>query len=230
MNLTEAGESRIRGYQFVLERSLRSFLPREATADAVREVESHIRERLDQAEAVPDERTAVERVLAELGPPLRVAQAYSHEMTLDEAITTGRFVPMVRAIWHAATTSVVGFGWAILVLTGWSMGVSFLAMGVLKPVFPNNIGYFTLNGRFIGFGFEFGLPAGTEAHGGYWVVPIALLAGVAILVATQRLSRHILTWMRSRKPSAWISLKVEVREEEGSSSEVNTRGLVDRRQ
>jgi hypothetical protein len=151
-------------------------------------------------------------------------------MTLDEAIATGRFVPMMRAIWHAATTSVVGFAWAILVLAGWSMGLSFLAMGVLKPIFWNNIGLFMLNGQFIGFGFEFGLPAGTEAHGGYWVIPVALLAGVAILVVTQRLSRLTLTWMRSRKPSARISLKVEVREERGSFAEPSTRGFVDRRQ
>ena len=45
MTLTEVGESRINGYLFILERSLRSFLPRETAADAVREVESHIRER-----------------------------------------------------------------------------------------------------------------------------------------------------------------------------------------
>lgn len=214
MKLTDVGEARVRGYLFVLDRSLRSALLREVASDAVREVESHIRERLDRLEAAADERAAVERVLAELGPPLRVAQAYSHEMTLDEAITTGRFVPMVRALWHAATTSVVGFAWAIFVFTGWSMGLSFLAMAVLKPVFPNNIGYFTLNGQPRGFGFEFGLPAGTEAHGGYWIMPIALLAGVAVLVVTQRLSRRILVWMRSRKPPAWFSLKVEVREED----------------
>jgi len=212
MKLTDAGESRVRGYRFVLDRSLRTFLAREAAADAVREVESHIRERLDQVEAVPDERTAVERVLAELGPPLRVAQAYSQEMTLDEAITTGRFVPMARAIWHAATTSVVGFAWAILVFAGWTMGLSFLAMALMKPIFYNNIGVFTLNGKYIGFGFEFGLPPGTEAHGGYWVMPIALLLGLGVLVVTQRLSRRTLAWMRSHRPAARISLKVEVRE------------------
>jgi uncharacterized membrane protein len=213
MKLSEIGASRVRGYLFVLDKSLRSFLPREVASDAVREVESHIRERLEQAEPTPDERAAVERVLAELGPPLRVAQAYSHEMTVDEAITTGRFVPMARAVWHAATTSVVGFAWALVVFTGWTMGVSFLAMGALKPIFPNNIGFFTLNGHASGFGFEFGLPAGTEVHGGYWVMPLAILAGLAVLVVTQRLSRLTLSWMRARKPPARIALTVVVREE-----------------
>lgn len=42
MNLSEAGESRIRGYLFMLESSLRTFLKRDVAADAVREVESHI--------------------------------------------------------------------------------------------------------------------------------------------------------------------------------------------
>ena len=202
MTLTEVGESRINGYLFILDRSLRSFLPRETAADAVREVESHIRERCDQAEASPDERTAIERVLAELGPPLRVAQAYSHEMTLDAAVTTGRFVPTVRALWHAATTSVLGFAWWLLVFTGWSMGVSFIAMAVLKPVLPNNVGYFTVNGQYGGFGIEFGMPPGTEAHGGYWIIPIGLVAGLAILAVTQRLSRRILSGMRSRRSAA----------------------------
>jgi hypothetical protein len=213
MKLTNTGESRVHGYLFVLERSLRSFLAADVAADAVREVESHIRERLDQVEAVPDERTAVERVLSELGPPLRVAQAYSHEMTLDEAVVTGRFVPMVRALWHAATTSVVGFLWGILVFVGWSAGLSFLATAVVKVIFPNNVGVFFRNGAFAGAGAEFALPPGTESHPfGYWVIPVAFAIGLAILVGTQRASRRMLGWLRSRKAPARIALKVEVRE------------------
>ena len=211
MKLTDVGEARVRGYLYVLGRSLRSFLPPDVAADAVREVESHIRESLSQAEATPDERTAVERVLAVLGPPLRVAQAYSQEMTLDEAIATGRLVPTLRVLWHGATTSVVGFAWAMLVFTGWTVGVAFLALPVLKPIFPNNVGYFTLNGKFIGFGAEFGLPPGTEVHGGFWIVPICLVAGFLCLVVTRLLSRRILAWMRARKPPVRFSVKVEVR-------------------
>ncbi|MGH9196952.1 MAG: HAAS signaling domain-containing protein, partial [Acidimicrobiia bacterium] len=75
MKLSEAGEARLRGYLYVLERSLRTFLPSDVVADAAREVESHIRERLSQSESIQDERTALERILRELGPPLQVAQA-----------------------------------------------------------------------------------------------------------------------------------------------------------
>ena len=47
---------------------------------------------------MPNERDALDRVLTELGPPLRVAQAYSAERTMDEAVATGRIVPMARAL------------------------------------------------------------------------------------------------------------------------------------
>jgi len=231
MTLTEPGESRIRGYLFVLGRSLRSFLAPEVADDAVREVESHIRERIAQVEAREgprshaeaavrgaaanaDERAVVERVLAELGPPLRVAQAYSQEMTLDEAVTTGRFIPMVRALWHLATTSVFGFAWVLLVFVGWTMGISFLAVAVVKVIFPNNVGIFTLNGQFYGAGAELGLPPGIESHPfGYWVVPVSLAIGLAIVVLTQRASRRILAWIRSRKPSARLRFHVEVKDQ-----------------
>jgi uncharacterized membrane protein len=225
MRLSETGESRIRGYLFVLERSLRSFLPADVAVDAVREVESHIRERVEQIEQNGDERATVERVLDELGPPLRVAQAYSTEMTLDEAVTTGRFVPMLRALWHLATTSIYGFLWLMLVLVGWTAGLSFLIMAVLKPIFPNNVGFITVpssgpaaarlgfvTGEFHSFGVSFGLPPGAHVYGGYWIIPVCLLAGLGILVLTQRASRRVLAWLRSRKPSATLRLRVEVKE------------------
>ena len=41
MTLSDVGQSRIRGYLFILGRSLRSFLPRDVVEDAVKEVESH---------------------------------------------------------------------------------------------------------------------------------------------------------------------------------------------
>src|SRR5881396_3014514 len=102
MQLTESGESRINGYLFVLERSLKTFLPGDVVRDAVREIESHLRERIATADGAPNERAALEQILAELGPPLRVAQAYSAERTIDEAVTTGRFIPTVRAVGQLA--------------------------------------------------------------------------------------------------------------------------------
>ena len=205
MKLSDTGEARIRGYLFVFERSLRSFLSAAVATDAVREVDSHIRERLDGMDTAGDERGAIERVLAELGTPLRVAQAYSQEMTLDEAGVTGRLVPTMRALWYGATTAVVGSAWATLVFTGWSLGLSFLALPILKPIFPENVGFVMVNGQFHGLGAHFPMPPGGTVVGGYWFIPLSILAGLAVLAATQWTSRRILVWMRANRLRARMS-------------------------
>lgn len=201
MHLTEIGESRVNGYLFVLERSLKSFLAPEIVRDAVREIESHLRERVMSADGAPNERDAVERMLAELGPPLRVAQAYSAERTIDEAVTTGRFVPMIRAVGHLAVTTVSGFLAAFGLLVGYLIAFAFIAIAVLKPVFPANVGVQYVHGYPIGLGARFPLEPGTVLGGGYWVVPVALFCGLGIFVGTHRGARTFLAkWRKPRWP------------------------------
>jgi uncharacterized membrane protein len=202
MVLSQPGESRINGYLFVLERSLRASLPRETATDAVKEIESHLRDRVASAAATPDERTAVEQILRELGPPLRVAQAYSEERILDEAVTTARFLPVLRAVGHAATTTAVGFCAGASIFVGYVAAFSFLAIAALKPIFPSNVGIEFVNGVPISLGAHFPTAAGADLRGGYWVIPIAICVGLAIFVATQRGAARYLRWFRQRRGSA----------------------------
>jgi uncharacterized membrane protein len=199
MTLTTAGESRVNGYLFVLERSLKTFLPGDAVRDAVREIESHLRERITAVDGVPDERAALERILAELGPPQRVAQAYSAERTIDEAVTTGRFVPIMRAMSHLAATTVWGFVAGLLLLVGYVTAIGFFAVAVLKPIFPRNVGIMFRHGIPVGLGAHFPVPPDVELRGGYWIVPLALLCGLGIFVATHRATRGYLAWWRGHR-------------------------------
>src|SRR4029453_11949866 len=109
MKLTDSGESRIRGYLYVFERSLRSFLSPAVATDAVREVESHIRDAVAEAGDGPDEHAPVGGFPRRRGPPMRVAQAYSLELVMDEAAATGRLTSVLRSLFHAATTGGVAF-------------------------------------------------------------------------------------------------------------------------
>lgn len=204
MTLGKTGEARVRGYLFVLGRSLRTFLPPDVAADSLREIESHIRERLAQVEPIPDEAGAVERVLAELGPPLRVAQAYSAEMTVDEAVTTGRVGATARALWALATTNLGAFFAALGLFTGYVGGAAFIITAALKPIVPGNVGLFVVDGVPRSFGAQFPAPVGAEVWGGYWVIPICLALGLAILVITHRCARRFLAWWgrRARRVSA----------------------------
>jgi hypothetical protein len=198
--LTEPGESRIRGYLFVLERSLSLGLPREVARDATREIESHLRERIAAVTASSDERAALEQILAELGPPLRVAQAYSAEHTLDEAVVTGRLIPMLRAVAHLAVTSVLGFFAALGLLVGYLTGGSLIVLGALKPIFPDNVGFWTVNGPGsmpTSLGMKF--PATEAPAGGNWVILIGLVFGLGILVLTHRGAKKFLARWRERR-------------------------------
>ena len=201
MNLTDTGESRIRGYLYVLERSLLLALPREVAQDAVREIESHVRERVAAVTSV-DERGALEAILAELGPPLRVAQAYSTERVIDEAVVTGRVVAVFRAMWSVALTSIAGFSAAFALLVGYALGLGFFFVAVMKPFFPHNVGLFR-EGPF-GLPTSFGgrFPAPSEPVGGYWVIPLSIVLGLACLVLTHRCARGFLAWFRRRRAKA----------------------------
>jgi len=201
MQLTETGESRINGYLFVLQRSLDTFLPRDVVRDVVREIESHLRERILAADGSPDERAALERILAELGSPLHVAQAYSAERTIDEAVATGRIVPMARAVGHLASTTVTGYFAALGLLIGYLTAFAFLAIAVLKPIFPNNVGVQYVRGFPVGLGAHFPLEPGVELHGGYALIPVALACGLAIFVGTHRGARRFLSRWRNRRVS-----------------------------
>ena len=208
MNLTETGQMRVNGYLFVLGRSLKTFLPTDVVRDAVREIESHVRERIAASDGSPNERESLERILQELGPPLQVAKAYSVERIVDEAIATERFVPMLRAVRQLAVTTVVSFGAALGILIGYLFGLAFLSLAILKPIFPENVGIWVRDGHESlrnefpwRLGGQFPVPPGEHIVGGYWVIPICLFLGLLVLVLNHRGTMKFLSWWRNRRVS-----------------------------
>lgn len=196
MILSETGESRVRGYLFVLERSLRSSASAALAPDAVREVESHIRERVAESDGMPNERDALERILTRLGSPATVARAYSLELIMDEAAVGGRFLAVFRSIFHAAATGTSAFFMALLLFLGYGSGIAFLSIAALKPIFPNNVGLWLHDG--VSLGGQFPAPPGVTPLGGYWIIPICLFIGLLILIGTHRGARRWIAGLRER--------------------------------
>jgi len=188
MTLSETGESRVRGYLYVLDHALRASAPAQLAADAVREVESHIRERVAESSGMPNEREALETILVRLGSPSTVARAYSLEMIMEEAAVGGRIVAVLRSLFHAAATGGRGFLIAMLLLLGYSSGAAFISVAVLKPIFPNNVGLWVDQG--FSLGGRFPAPDGVTPLGGYWVIPICLFIGLMLLILTHKLARR----------------------------------------
>jgi uncharacterized membrane protein len=204
MQLTETGESRVNGYLFALERSLKTFLPAEIVRDAVREIDSHLRERIAAADGAPNERVAIEQILGELGPPLRVAPAYSAERTLDEAVVTGRVASVLSALWRVTAKTMIGFWVALAVSVGYTVGWSFLVLALMKPIVPANVGLWAddATGLPRGLGMEFPVPPGRHDIAGYWLIPVAIALGILIVRSTHRWARLFLASWRERRALA----------------------------
>lgn len=198
MNLSSTGESRVRGYLYVLERSIRAAVSPQLAADAVREVESHIRERVAESPGLPNERDALEEILNRLGPPTTVARAYSVEMMFEEASTGGRISAVMRTLFHIAGTGIAGFFGAMALFVGYCFGFGFLSMAVLQPLFPANVGLWVRNGIPVSLGAQFPAPDDAVLIGGYWIIPLALAAGIATLVMTHRLARRWIEKLRTK--------------------------------
>lgn len=204
MQLTDTGESRVNGYLFILERSLKTFLPPDVVRDVVREIESHLRDRIVAADGAPNERVALETILGELGPPLRVAQAYSAERIVDEAVVTGRIAAVLSALWQVSARTVVGFCVALGVSVGYTAGWAFLVVAMLKPIFPRNVGLWAddVTGMPHRLGMEFPAPVGEHDLAGYWIIPICLVIGILIVRSTHRWARRFLARWRERRALA----------------------------
>lgn len=205
MTLSEAGESRIRGYLFMLETSLRGSHKREFVADAVREVESNIRERVRETEPMPNERDALNRLLDALGPPHRLARAYLAEMAVDEAVSTGGMGATARAVAALALQTTEGFFVGLALVMGYLLSCGALLVAVAKPIFPNNVGIRTVNGEFRGAGWEPTVPPGTVMSNGWWLALFCLVLGLVLLWLTHRGTRRYLARVRHRRARGWLA-------------------------
>jgi hypothetical protein len=87
---------------------------------------------------------------------------------------------------------------------GYTSGTAFVIIAALKPIFPNNVGFW-VDDRPAYAGFPWRLagvfPAPLHEHvvGGYWVIPFALVCGLGLLSITHRCARRFLGWWRARR-------------------------------
>jgi hypothetical protein len=92
---------------------------------------------------------------------------------------------------------VAAFFTALLLFIGYTLGVGFFIVALLKPVFPNNVGFWIHNG-FPLLGAEFPAPPGVQPMGGYAIMPICFVLGLAVLVGTHVAARRWVASVRER--------------------------------
>ncbi|HUI83437.1 MAG TPA: hypothetical protein VL240_04395 [Candidatus Binatia bacterium] len=166
--------------------------------DIVEEIRMHIRERAGEKGIDIDE------VLAGLGPAEHLAEEYRTGLLLQQARRSISPLLILRATLRWARTGVEGTVVFFIALLGYTMGGAFLLLALLKPLFPHHTGLWVGPGVF-DFSFHLGreYPSATVHEVlGWWFIPVCLVLGSLVLLATTKLIRMLTRQFRWRRPIA----------------------------
>jgi uncharacterized membrane protein len=166
--------------------------------DIVEEIRMHIRERAG------DPQSSLDAILAGLGPADELAQQYRTGLLVQKARTSLSPVVILRAALRWAATGVEGFLVFVTALVGYTTGVSFLLMALLKPFFPRNTGLWVGPDQF-NLSFRMGATMTNPASPvhevlGWWLIPVCLIAGSLSLALTTKLIQFLFRRFRWKVP------------------------------
>jgi uncharacterized membrane protein len=166
-------------------------LAQEQVTEILQELRSDILDRAGANGVLTEE--SVRAALAALGDPEQIAGEYLTQNLFERATLTRSPLLMLQSLFHWATLSLYGFMVALFSLFMYMLGASFLMVAVLKPFHPDSIGLWALDvagahahSYAIHLGGQDIPPLGREILG-WWIVPIGLLLGLALIVITYRL-------------------------------------------
>jgi uncharacterized membrane protein len=192
---SEKLQRRIDVYLAELRRCLGELPPQEIH-EILQEIRGHIFERAEESGELTEDRVVA--ILKALGRPDEIAPLYQ----VDSVIARGRgsFSPRVvmRGIHRWSMVSVWGLALFVLGVVGYAAGFAFMFGGLGKIIAPNQIGAWIGPHTFnIGVNND---PTAREVLG-WWLVPLGLAGGAALVGATTRLLRWTLRFARTRRPT-----------------------------
>lgn len=160
----------------------------------VRELRAHVLDRLQQvAEPTDDQCRAV---LAALGTPEEIARQYRLEMILNRAAKSKSPLVLLRGTLRWALTGVQGFMVFIVAMVGYITALSFYACALMKPFFPDNVGFYvSRHGLNLA---QFPNQYGHEVLQ-TWFIPITLVLGLLLMQGTTMLLKFLIRHFRKLK-------------------------------
>ncbi len=175
-------ESRIVAYLSELERQLERLRVTDRN-DLLREIDTHLRERLERLENADPAR--IEAVFEHFGSAAEIAAQFQEERAIRRISVVRSPLPLTRDAWIWATVSLRGALALLIALLGYLGSLTLLATAAGKVFFPDKFGVWIHAG-------VWGLSVGTPRHWadpgtevlGYWYIPTGLLAGVVLAVIT----------------------------------------------
>jgi hypothetical protein len=190
--MTMAGDAQQK-VEAYLGRLRQLLLLRGMNAEDAREIIEELRSHLMDKVAASGEATdaGVDAALAALGSPEELAKEYMTQNLLARAEASRSPVRILESLFRWASLSAAGFFVLVGSMTGYFLGTVFLLVAALKPFHPQTAGLWLLRDSTgdpeisirLGFGT---VPAEGRDVLGWWIVPIGLLAGCAVLMLTTR--------------------------------------------
>lgn len=168
-------------------RSMLRGMSRETSLDITEELRSHIVDRATiGGELIPQR---VEAALAALGSPAELASQYTTDDLLIQAQVTRSPLHIMDSLFRWASFSSIGFLVLMGSMFGYFSGFALIICAALKPFHPDAAGLWRLpDGQFslrMGFGM---VPLASKDLLGWWIIPVGLAAGCALLTLTTRLA------------------------------------------
>ena len=188
--MTMAGDARqkVEAYLGRLRQLLRGMNSEDAR-EIIEELRSHLMDKVAASGEATD--AGVDAALAALGSPEELAKEYMTQNLLARAEASRSPVRILESLFRWASLSAAGFFVLVGSMTGYFLGTVFLLVAALKPFHPQTAGLWLLRDSTgdpeisirLGFGT---VPAEGRDVLGWWIVPIGLLAGCAVLMLTTR--------------------------------------------
>ena len=196
MSHTEKIQQKIDAYLMQLRRSLGE-LPPEEVSEILKEIRGHILERAEASGELTEERLV--GILRALGSPEDIAPLYQADALVARARSSLSPRVVMRGIHRWSTISAWGFVLFVLGLVGYSTGASIIMTGLLKLFIPSQVGAWIGPHRILSIGVV-NDPAARDVLG-WWLVPLCLVGGPLIIMATTRVLRWTLRFARIRRPT-----------------------------
>jgi len=171
-------------------------LPEREIDDILRELRSHV------VEMAGAEESAVEAALQSLGDRLELARTYRSDNEMVRAQCSGSPLVILPGLRHASGGTVGRVTLSTLYVLGYFGMGTLWAAALEKVLAPSRGGLWYTPGDFWSMTLLVGgdPPAGARELLGWWVVPLALLAGWGVKYVSDRLARW---WIgRYRRSSA----------------------------
>ena len=163
-----------------------SDLPKDDRREFTRELRAHVLDRLEQV-AVATEADC-RSVLKALGSPEEIARQYRLERIMNRSAWAISPLSVLRTLLRWTITGVQGYTVFMVAFTGYAFAVSFYLGAMLKPFFPNNVGFFV--GR-DGLTLAAWPQRGLAVLDTYFI-PITVILGYLFTVGTTMLLRSLM--------------------------------------